>query len=259
MKKIIIFLAAALLAVPQTALGWGKHGHQIVIAVAQRHLTEKTKENLSKYFDYDIKKDAVWMDTHRNDKDIAYTTAWHVYNVGDNHEYDPNPRLHKGDCIHALYIAKYNLSHYKELSDSAVVMNVRMLIHFAGDMHCPTHCYFPGPRCFWPCTMGDSFKGTFHGLYDKIPSMIYPQTKPDDVAAAIDNCSKAQIKAIVKGNLLDWARSCGDVCCETYRINPFLTEELDPETVDKSREMVDIQLRNAGYRLAYLLNLYFGR
>ena len=259
MKKTILTFAAAAALIPQAAFGWGNQGHQTVIAVAQRHLTGKTVENLSKYFEYDLKKDAVYMDKHRNDADIGYTTAWHVFNVGADHKYDPNPRLAKGDCIHALYIAGYNLSHYKELSDSAVVMNVRMLIHFVGDMHCPTHCYFPGPRCFWQCSLGTKYSGTFHGFYDKIPSMIYPETKPDDIAAALDNCTKGQIKKITRGCLLDWVEDCADTCAPIYDINPFLTENLDPDTVAKSREIVDTQLRNAGYRLACLLNLYFGR
>lgn len=259
MKKIIVFLSITLVMIPQAAFGWGGLGHRIVIAVAQRHLTEKTKENISRYMAYDLKKDAVWMDTHRKDEDISYTTAWHVYNVDDKNRYDPNPRLYKGDCINALYIVGYNLSHYEDLSDSAVVMNIRMLIHFAGDMHCPTHCYFPGPKCVWKCSLGDAYKGKFHSLYDKMPAMIYPGADPDEVAELIDNCSKSKIKSIVKGDLLDWVGSCAEVCRETYEINPPLTEELDPLTVEKSKEMVDTQLRNAGYRLAFLLNLYFGK
>ena len=155
MKKlfVIVLLAAA---ASLNAAAWGALGHKVVIAVAQRHLTDKTKANIAQYFDYDLKQDAVWMDLHRKDKEIDYTTAWHVFNVDDQHRYDPNPRLAKGDCIQALEIAGYNLEHYKELTDSAVVMNVRMLIHFAGDMHCPTHSYFPGPRCFWPWRRGQN-------------------------------------------------------------------------------------------------------
>ena len=103
MKKLAIsLLTAAMFCLNLQA--WGSLGHQTVIAVAQRHLTEKTKANIAKYFDYDLKKDATWMDAHRKDVPIAYTTAWHVYNVDENHNYDPNPRLAKGDAIHALQV-----------------------------------------------------------------------------------------------------------------------------------------------------------
>ena len=72
MKRAIFTLFALILT--GTAFGWGTIGHKVVIAIAQRHLTEKTKANIAKYIDYDLKKDAVWMDKHRNDEPIAYTT-----------------------------------------------------------------------------------------------------------------------------------------------------------------------------------------
>ena len=257
MKKLAIsLLTAAMFCLNLQA--WGSLGHQTVIAVAQRHLTEKTKANIAKYFDYDLKKDATWMDAHRKDAPIAYTTSWHVYNVDENHNYDPNPRLAKGDAIHALQVVDYNLKHYKDLTDSAVVMNVRMLIHFVGDMHCPVHSYFPAPRNFWPCRLnGEEFK-TFHGLYDGMPAKLWPGIKADELAAQLDNCNGCQRNRIAKGGPVEWAKACGDRNCYIYEINPPLTEELDPDTVEKSRELISLQLRDAGYRLAKLLNLYFG-
>ena len=35
---------------------WGRLGHEIVIAIAERHLTTDTKENISKYFPYDLNR-----------------------------------------------------------------------------------------------------------------------------------------------------------------------------------------------------------
>ncbi len=258
MKKLILSaLMAAVLCLNLQA--WGSLGHKTVIAVAQRHLTATTKANIARYFDYDLKRDATWMDSHRRDEDIAYTTAWHVYNVDENHNYDPNPRLDKGDAIFALQIADYNLKHYKDLSDSAVVMNVRMLIHFVGDMHCPVHSYFPGPRNFWAFKYrGEDYK-SFHGFYDGMPALLWPGADPDELAAQLDNCNACQRRKIARGTLLDWAKACGDRSYGIYEINPPLTEELDPDTVEKSREIISLQLRDAGYRLAELLNRYFGK
>ena len=258
MKKLII---SALMAVVLcfNLQAWGSLGHRTVIAVAQRHLTEKTKANIAKYMDYDLKKDAVWMDKHRKDEPIAYTTAWHVYNVDENHNYDPNPRQDKGDAIYALTLADYNLSHYKELSDSAVVMNIRMVIHFAGDMHCPVHSYFPGPRNFWPFRFNGEDYTSFHAFYDGMPERLWPDADPDELAAKLDNCNACQRKKITRGNFYDWARACGDRNVHIYDINAPLTKELDPDTVEKSREIISLQLRDAGYRLAFLLNKYFGK
>ena len=258
MKKVLIsLLLASVVCINLQA--WGALGHKTVIAVAQRHLTEKTKANLAQYFDYDLKEDAVWMDKHRRDEPIAFTTAWHVYNIDENHNYDPNPRLTKGDAIYAIQLACYNLGHYRELTDSAVVMNVRMLIHFVGDMHCPVHSYFPGPRNFWPCKLHGEDAGTFHAFYDGIPSRLWPDANPDELAAQLDNCKKGQIRKIASGSVFDWAKATGDRCAHIYEINAPLTEDLDPDSVEKSREVVSLQLRDAGYRLARLLNDLFGK
>ena len=258
MKKTLLILLLVTSA-SLYAAAWGRLGHKIVIAVAQHHLTAKTQENIGHYFDYNLQKDAVWMDEHRRDDDIGYTTAWHVYNVDENHNYDPNPRLQKGDAIHALQVADYNLRHYQELSDSAVVMNVRMLIHFVGDMHCPVHSYFPGPRNFWKCKLEGYETTTFHALYDKMPEYLWPGKSADEVASEIDDCGACKRRKIAKGGLYDWVRLSADRSAYIYEINAPLTKDLDPDTVEKSREVVTLQLRDAGYRLARLLNLYFGK
>ncbi|MBR2962379.1 MAG: S1/P1 nuclease [Alistipes sp.] len=259
MKKILT-LVTLILLFTQSVFAWGRLGHTTIVEIAKNHLTEKAKANIAKYMPYDLKKDALWMDYHRKDKEIAYTTSWHVYNVDENGEYDPNPRLYKGDAIFALKTAEYNLAHYERLTDSAVVMNLRMALHFVGDMHCPTHSYVPGPRCFWPCKLNGKKIKTFHGLYDGIPERLYgKKSTPEEVAAKLDNCKKGEIKRIQRGTLYDWARDCGTRNRVIYDINPHNTVDLDPQTVEKSSDLIDIQIRNAGYRLAAFLNRYFDK
>lgn len=255
--RIAVIAVAATAVMCQSALAWGRLGHEIVIKVAERHLTERTKKNIAKYMPYDLKTDAVWMDIHRNDEGIAYTTSWHTYNVDADHNYDPNPRLYKGDAILGVRVADYNLRQYEKLTDSAVVMNLRMILHFVGDMHCPTHSYIPGPRCFWPCTLNGKQEKTFHGVYDKMPNMLYGKASAEEMAEKLDNLGKSAVKRVQKGTVLDWVKECGDNNCVIYEWNPFNTEVLNPNTVELSRDLVGIQLRNAGYRLARLLNEYF--
>ena len=198
------------------------------------------------------------MDEHRNDKPIAYTTAWHVYNVDEQGVYDPNPRLYKGDCIHAIKIADYNLRQYERLTDSAVIFNLRMILHFVGDMHCPTHSYVPGPRCFWPCQLGGK-EYTFHGVYDKMPQFVHEGKKPDQIADELNCLKKSEIKKIVKGDLHEWVRQVGNDNKVIYQWNPHNTPVLDEKTVELSTELVNKQMQRAGYRMAYLLNQYFGK
>ncbi len=257
MKRIFTFLTLMMLCIE--AFGWGGVGHRVIVEIAQRNLTEKAKENISKYMDYDLKKEAVWMDEHRRDEPIAYTTSWHVYNVDEMDKYDPNPRLYKGDCIHALKIADYNLSRYKELTDSAVVFNLRMLLHFVGDMHCPTHSYVPGPRCFWKCKLNGKTQKAFHGVYDKMPGWLHKGKSDEQIAAELDCWKRSQIKKLTKGSFNDWAGEIGARNKVIYEWNPHNTPVLRDDTIELSRDLVNEQMTRAGYRLAYLLNLYFGK
>lgn len=255
-KKLLLLFAAVAIT-QQQAFAWGRFGHEVVIKVAERHLTDRAKAKIARYMPYDLKTDAVWMDHHRKDKEIDYTTAWHVYNVDEEHNYDPNPRLGKGDIMTGMRTADYNLRNYERSTDSAVLMNLRMLLHFVGDMHCPTHSYFPGPRCFWPCTLEGVPQKSFHSVYDRMPELLYGDTPVEEVAARIDTLGANEIDRIQQGTFLDWIRDCGDRNCVIYEWNPFDTEVLDPNTVELSRDLVTVQMRNAGYRLALLLNRYF--
>ncbi len=259
MKRLLLTLCG--LAITFTSFGWGLVGHEIVIAIAQRHLTEKAKANIAKYIDYDLKQDAVWMDKHRHDEPIAYTTHYHVFATDKNLRYDPNYRIAEGgDVVYSLALSEYNLAeqNYKRMTDSAVVFNIRMIIHFMGDMHCPVHTHVDGVKTIWPCKLKGKEWVKFHPIYDKIPAKLYDRKlSADQIAEQLDIASKKEIKKIVSGTIIDWANDAARVSTKIYDINPMYTYDLDPETIEKSRPIIDTQLRNAGYRLAAKLNEYF--
>ena len=258
MKRFLILAVCAIVLVSPTAQAWGELGHQVIVEIAKRHITPKAKSNIAKYIPYDITKDAVYMDIHRDDKEIDYTTAWHVYNLDSKLEYDMNPRLKVGDAIHAMKIVEHNLTKQERLTDSAIVMNIRCLLHFTGDMHCPTHSYVPGPRCFWKCELNGVEYVYFHKVYDQMPALVHPNKSCVEIAAELDNASKREIRRIQKGSVEDWAHDIGSKNAIIYEWNPYNTPVLNPNTVELSRDLVNIELRNAGYRLAHLLNKYFG-
>ena len=116
------------------------------------------------------------------------------------------------------------------------------------DMHCPVHVrynHLRNPRGNFEVN-GKVYKG-FHKLYDSMPSIIWENTPADEVAEKIDNASKREIKKIISGDIYDWVT-------DVARMNAVIFE-IDHT---QSHDLVNTQLRNAGYRLAYLLNLYFG-
>ena len=81
-----------------------------------------------------------------------------------------------------------------------------------------------------------------------MPSIIWGKTSADEVAEKIDNASKREIRKIVSGDVYDWVN-------DIAKMNVII---FDIEHTE-SHDLVNSQLRNAGYRLAYLLNQYFGK
>ena len=261
MKKLF-FIIMLLVASMSNGYGWGRLGHEVIVAVAQRHLTEKTKENIARYIPYDLKQDALWMDIHRKDKDIAYTTYWHTCSYDSNFRYSPNLRkaLPNGDVVRALRVVDDNFREqgYKYLADSVVVFNLRMLIHFVGDVHCAVHSKYPGVGAKGNREMAGKKYDSFHQIYDMIPSLIWGDATADYVAQQIDNASRRERKKVVSGGLQEWLHDIAVRNYEIYRWNSHKSVVLRDDTVELSTELTNIQMRNAGYRLAYLLNLYFG-
>ena len=246
-----------------SAMAWAGLGHRTVVEIAKRHLTEKTKENVAKYLPYDIAKDATWMDKNRLKSPWPYSNDWHSYYYDSKLRHEPNApkKIAHGDTMRALDLAERNLLMYRELSDSAVIYNIRMILHFVGDMHCPSHCKLIGGRDDKGKVYLKGKKiGSFHGFYDKMPSTIYGKITPANLADKLDTYSKGKIKRTCKGDHHEWAKECMRLTNVVHQWNPNDgTQELRDDTVELSKDLIDTQLRHAGYRLAHLLNKYFGK
>jgi hypothetical protein len=129
-------------------------------------------------------------------------------------------------------------------------------------MHCPSHCkYINGRDDAAPkVILKGELMGSFHGFYDKMPELIYGFEKsPAELANELDTYSKSEIKKACKGNHYDWAKECMRTTNVIHQWNPNDgTADLRDNTIELSKDLIDSQLRRAGYRLAHLLNRYFG-
>ncbi|MBQ0080666.1 MAG: S1/P1 nuclease [Alistipes sp.] len=259
MKKTLILFIAMLLCA-EVAIAWNGRGHQTIVALAEKHLTKKARKNIDKFMPYELKKEASWMDKHRRDKEYAFTGKWHSYEVNEKigFVHNPDKRASTGNAIYALTLADYNLTNWKDMPDSTVIMNLRMLLHFVGDMHCPchvNHSYERTPK--GKVTVGEKAY-SYHRLYDSSPSLLWKDHTTEQIVAKIDHLKKSDIEKLTQGNFQQWANECGKNCAMIYDLNRGNNQELDPNTLEKSRKLIISQLQKAGYRLASLLNRYFG-
>ena len=262
MKRITL-LAATLILCINCAMAWGGLGHRTIVEIAKRHLTDKAKENISKYMPYDIVKEASWMDRNRLGSPYPYSNDWHsFYYDGKTLRHDINGKIAHGDLVRALHLVDHNLKMYRELSDSAVMYNLRAILHFVGDLHCPVHAIPHGGRSAKvKLTIKGERVGSFHGLYDKMPQRIHgDDANHITIADRIDTAKKGERKKLCKGTIDDWINETIHRIHIVHIWNPNDgTRELRDDTVELSTPLVNEQMQRAGYRLAHLLNSYFGK
>jgi len=80
------------------------------------------------------------MDEYRQTPEYAFTNDWHTAPVDADLRYgDELLKPGKGNAVYGLELAIRNLRDYRSLTDSAVAVNLKYVIHLVGDMHCPAH------------------------------------------------------------------------------------------------------------------------
>ena len=140
MKKLLLLLLFAGLLNTGSVFGWGREGHETIAKIAERNLTKKAKKRIEKYLGgHSIVYFAKWMDEYRHTPEYKFTNTWHTVPVNAELRYEDSMLATGGNAIYGLEQAIENLKNYRSLTDSAVEVNLKYIIHLVGDMHCPAH------------------------------------------------------------------------------------------------------------------------
>lgn len=257
-KLIAAFLAATALFAPCRLYAWSADAHHIVGHIAEKHLTPEAQYMCQKYLRYSLTYYAVWMDHVANCKGYDHTRVWHGVRFNSK-----NKVLHL-DGNNAVYQSQRLWNEmrnggYKELTDSAVIDNLRFLIHMVGDMHCPSHNYYPEEPDFQPYSIRRNGKKVyFHKFWDRSAGFFNKGWYCDDFEQ-IDTYSEKEIKRICKGDVYRWAQINGKDMREVHSLLIKHTElrDMPKENHERMREIVNFQLLRGAYRLAHILNDIF--
>lgn len=256
MKRNLFLLVAALVVCSNTAFGWGRSGHDAIAYIAECNLTPKAKKNIEKYLGHSIVYDASWMDCYRHTPAYKHTTVWHTQNVDEQGRYTPRKG---GDAVECIEDAIAKLQDYRSQSDSTVVMALRCLIHFVGDMHCPSHVKYPGAKNY-KFYNGDT-PYEFHSFWDSGALDMNHRWGYIEYGHQLDRLSKKQKRAISAGTPRDWvaesARDCRVVYEWTTPEQRFSKNQFR-DMLNVAHPFAEAQLQKAGYRLASLLNELLG-
>ena len=283
MKRFFFSIVVLVLFTAQEAEAWNGWTHKLIAHIAEPYLTDKAKEETVKYLGSPIYDHATWMDkvASWNKKRIRgweQTSLWHmatVDRVGKGKYALSEKRTSKGSGALQPQLEKSMevLRNRHNHTDSAVMINLKCVIHMVQDMHCPVHIYYTEDEdCFARKVDGkrvssrnqmriyyNGKKSTLHKVWDGLSIReLYPEYGKDyeKFRVALDKTKAKKRAKMCKGTTADWLVQNAKDCRCIYD-NVQRDCQLDRDYVLAYKKLSKQQCLRASYRLAHVLNECF--
>ena len=268
MKRLTISIVCILMLLdPTNGFAWGAKGHDVVAAIAEQHLTPKAKRKINKLLDgRSIVYYSSCMDNIQNspywENGYNKTKTWHYANVDKGLTYQTMQKNESGDVVNGLeFLTKQMTENYDNLTDSMRVDYLKMIVHMVGDLHCPMHAGRlsdrggNGTRVSW-------FRSetSLHSVWDSKMIDSARKWSYSEWVEQLDRADRKYRKEISEGSYEDWFTETVEGAAQIYNYVESSTErvpELSYQFVYDFSPLLEEQLMNAGYRLAYVLNTIF--
>lgn len=270
MKRVILSLLVAIftLGVSFETKAWGGLGHHVASYIADQNLTPTAKKEIRKYLPHTLTYYASWMDGSRTTIPYEAHDWWH--NVAVDKKNNIVELDGRSGFVQSTRIIK-EMQDYKNLPDSIVALNVKLLVHMIVDMHCPSHNRYLQPPFDWQKPQFDpnfsqklkfSYKGKrmgYHGFWDRSPALFHKGWNCEKFNQALNTLSPREIKKVCKGTLKDWIAQCvrDNRLSFSYIVPNEDLAKIPKEQHDELVALVDQQIQYAGYRLAHVMNTIF--
>lgn len=263
--KRIITIFSILMAFTIGANAFSTKYHATVAYIAEQHMTAKAKANFHKTFgNHPLVEFASYPDFFRDIYNIDGKPTAHSVSFDEN-MYPVSKIDDSISAYDALLWAVDQLKNYKTMDDSLRVVALAMMVHFTGDTHCPSHkAYFDHRstsirKIYYKNSLkrkGQGKEVRYHSFWDFVCMDERYSGGFMEAAYMLDTCTKDEISEIQKGSIEDWMHATAVDCKDLYDV-------ADGDTVDRiyvtiKAEAAARQVRNAGYRLAALMNRIFG-
>lgn len=265
LKVLVVVLVS--MAFAQSAYGWGSAGHAVIGYIADCNLTPRARKMCSKYLGHSLAYHASWMDEWRYSEEYHHTARWHSVGVKEG-EFVPSslsgstayyaaPLTMDDHGVARLNQLQEELKNYRQLSDSAVVVNLKCIIHIVGDLHCPGHIFFADKKQYIMKEGGR--KRNIHDYMDNTFIRFNKGKNAADFYDAYCRLTKAEIAKLCEGDMESWIRGNEQTLREWYTLlSPTIDyKELPEQNKLRLKDITDELHRNAGFRLAYIINQIF--
>ena len=259
MKRLIILCALICFMLPSKLSAWNNLGHSTIASIANRHLTQRARANIEKYLGgYSILYCASWMDYNRKYPPYDFTNGWHVdYWTEDNKkDKDGNP-LPPASLSNVERVCR-EMKDFRELDDSTVLFNIRILTHLVGDMHCPVHVDFPKNRPMKVKINGKTY--AYHKMWDGyIIGYKHPNISPTYLAELLDYFTEEERLKIQSGTPQQWYDESVEAAHDAMEMLPKDKQCTVENYFNEAEKIGRRQMVRAGLRMARILNEIFDK
>lgn len=232
---------------------WGNTGHRAVGEIATKHLSKRTQRKINDLLNgQSLAMVSTFGDDIKSDKAFRKYSVWHYVNLNDNDTYQSSTKNAKGDLVTGIEKCKQVLLD-KNASKEDKAFHLKMLVHFIGDLHQPMHVGRVSDRGGNDFQVNWFNRGTnMHRVWDSqmIDSFNMTYTELASNTAVL---SKAQIKELQKGSVVEWANESKGLAQMIYG-SAKTGEKLSYRYMYDHFQTVRSQLQKGGIRLAKVLN-----
>lgn len=252
MKRVLLLLVC--LSVARGVFAWGQKGHDVTAYIAECHLTEEAAAKIDKILGgHSPVYYANWLDAASHTPQYEYTRTWHYLNIDEGATLETTPRNPQGDVLTAVteIVARLRQG---GLDPQQERLQLIMLIHLVGDMHCPMHLGRLSDMGgnLRPVSVFDG-ESNLHAAWDTAIPEAAHRWSYTEWQKQTDRLSEERIAQIQSGEPEEWIAQTHALCAEIYEKSPGGTN-ISYDYVDWATPIVEQQFLRGGYRLARLLN-----
>ena len=249
-------LITALLLVMPVAQAFNAPAHRVVGYIAEDAICAATAEAIARLDpDRNLAESGTWADEIRANDYWDALRPWHYMNVPNGVAIAEAKRSRRGDVL--LGVEKFAA----ELADPDLEkldrqIAYRLLVHFVADIHQPLHVGRRDDRGGNQITVRvDRFRTNLHAYWDGF-DLARVADEPRDYARYLTG-RFAGGAAETGGEPIDWATESLELRAAAYSVPADPVAELSDSYREKSLEIINLRLYQAGIRLAAVLDGVF--
>jgi len=251
----IVFLIASI-TFANNGPYWGPTGHRAIGKIAEKHLSKRTQKMINKILKgKSLAFVSTFGDEIKSDKKYSTFYTWHYINMSLDANYGDEKINPKGDLVTGINTCIAILKNDNSTEEDKVFY-LKLLVHLVGDLHQPLHIGRKEDKGGNTIQVEWFGKGTnLHRVWDE--NMIEQWNMSYlELANNADCLSKAQVKVIQQGTVIDWVNEIHKLSKLVYA-SAKTGENLRYRYSYDHFGTVRTQLQKSGIRLAKILNEIF--